>query len=145
MAAVPVARYVASACIFFSGCQGGFDMQTELHPPRDIRYQCLMTVMAILLFLPELILMGLLPRMLEMFGGMGGELPFISQIFAASPLITFLFFLGLMISTIFFAWCNRKGAILASLSLLMQGVALGIHLFACLMPLVILVNTMGMQ
>lgn len=120
-------------------------MQAELNPPRDIRYQCLMTVLAILLFLPELVLMGILSRLVGVMNELGVQLPLISSRVFAYPLITFLFFLALMISTIFFAWCNRKGAILASLSLLMQGVALGIHLFACLMPWVILVNTMGTQ
>lgn len=120
-------------------------MTSELNTPRDLRYPCLVTVLAILLFLPELFFIGLLPRMAEMMSELGVTLPTLSRILVASPLITFLFFVGLMISTIFFAWCDRKGAILASLSLLMQGIALGIHALACFLPWVQLVNAMGTQ
>ena len=117
-------------------------MQTELNPPRDIRYQCLVTVLAILLFLPELLLMGLMPRMRDMASEMNLEIPIISQVFAASPLVTLLAFLGLMISTIMFAWCGRKGAILASLSLLMQGCLLGLNLVAAFIPWITFLNQM---
>lgn len=120
-------------------------MQSEANAPRDLRYPCLVTVLAILFFLPELFLMGLLPRLASMMSDMGVELPIISRGLVASPLVTLLFFVGLMISTIFFAWCDRKGAILASLSLLMQGIVLGLHLLACLLPWLHLVNAMGTQ
>jgi len=120
-------------------------MQSEANAPRDLRYPCLVTVLAILFFLPELFLMGLLPRLASMMGDLGVELPIISRGMVASPLVTLLFFVGLMISTIFFAWCDRKGAILASISLLMQGIALGLHLLACLLPWLYLVNAMGTQ
>jgi type II secretory pathway component PulF len=120
-------------------------MSSEMNAPRDLRYPCLVTVLAILLFLPELFFVGLLPRMSEMMSELGVTLPTLSRFLVASPLITFLFFVGLMISTIFFAWCQRKGAILASLSLLMQGIALGIHAWACFLPWVHVVNAMASE
>jgi type II secretory pathway component PulF len=120
-------------------------MSSEMNVPRDLRYPCLVTVLAILLFLPELFFVGLLPRMAEMMSELGAALPTLSRILVASPLITLLFFVGLMISTIFFAWCQRKGAILASLSLLMQGIALGVHALACFLPWVQVVNAMASE
>lgn len=118
-------------------------MSTEIIVPRDLRYPCLVTVLAVLLFFPELFLMGLLPRLSEMMSVLGAELPTLSRILVASPLITLLFFTGLMVSTIVFAWCDRKGAVLASLSLLMQGIALGIHAWACFLPWVKVVNSIA--
>jgi len=120
-------------------------MSSEMNAPRDLRYPCLVTVLAILLFLPELFFMGLLPRMVEMVNALGATLPTLCLILVASPLITLLFFTGLMIATIFFAWCDRKGAILASISLLMQGLALGIHAWACFLPWVHVVNAMASE
>ncbi|MFM2171574.1 MAG: hypothetical protein RI957_1803 [Verrucomicrobiota bacterium] len=120
-------------------------MTTESNAPSDFRYPCLVTVLAILLFMPELFLMGFLPRMAEMMNEIGVIWPTLSRIFLASPFITLLFFAGLMISTILFAWCDRKGAILASLSLLMQGIALCIHALASFLPWVQVVNSMGSE
>ena len=116
---------------------------SENTAPHDLRYPCLVTVLAILLFLPELFFIGLLPRMADMMSEMGVTLPTVSRILLASPLITLLFFTGLMMATILFAWCDRKGAIPVSLSLLMQGIALGIHALACFLPWVRLVNDMS--
>lgn len=118
---------------------------SEPNAPSDLRYPCLVTVLAILLFLPELFFMGLLPRMAELMSELGATLPTLSRILVASPLITLLFFVVLMISTILFAWCDRKGAILASLSLLMQGIALCIHALASFLPWVQVVNSMGSE
>ncbi len=101
---------------------------------RDIRYQCLVTVLAIILFLPVLFLVGMLGRVVEMLADFGGELPGLSRYLSQFPVATLLFFLGLMASTIFFAWCNHKGAILASLSLLFQGLGLGLLLMSIFLP-----------
>jgi hypothetical protein len=103
-------------------------------PLRDIRYQCLVTVLAIILFLPILFLLGMLGRAVEMMAEFGGELPGLSRFLSQYPLATLIFFLGMMVSTIFFAWCNHKGAILASLSLLFQGLGLGLLLTAIFLP-----------
>jgi hypothetical protein len=120
-------------------------MQAELHSPRDFRYQCLVTVLAILLFLPQLLLMGFTSRLLSAFADMGMALPSITNLLIAHPLLTLLFFVGLMISTIFFAWCNRKGAIIASLSLLLQGISLLMQVIACMLPSFQVLNALGTQ
>lgn len=109
-------------------------MEPETKPARDFRYQCLVTAQAMLLFLPVLFLIGMLTRVAAMARELDMELALITRLFVSSPIVTLLLFLGLMVSTIIFAWCNRKGAILASLALLMQGIALGMYLLAILLP-----------
>ena len=109
-------------------------MEPAPKPSRDLRYSCLVTVQAILLFLPVLLLLGLLQRVAAMASELDLAIPLISKLFMTSPIVTLLVFAGLMISTIIFAWCHRKGAILASVALLMQGIALGLYLLAIVLP-----------
>lgn len=109
-------------------------MEPAPKPPLDLRYSCLVTAQAILLFLPVLLLLGMLQRVAAMASELDLAIPLITRLFVSSPLVTLLSFIGLMISTIIFAWCHRKGAILASVALLMQGIALGLYLLAILLP-----------
>jgi hypothetical protein len=120
-------------------------MTTESNVPSDLRYPSLVTVLAILLFMPELFFMGFLSRMAEMMNEIGVTWPTLSRILLASPFITLLFFAGLMISTIMIAWYDRKGVLWISLSLLMQGIALCIHALASFLPWVQVVNSMGSE
>lgn len=97
---------------------------------RDLRYPTLVTALAILLFLPQLFLVGMLAKLREFAQEAGMELPYLSQLLTASPLATLLFAVFLMCFTIFFAWCRHKGALLSSLSLLLQGIFLGLIIIA---------------
>jgi hypothetical protein len=102
-------------------------MDSTPKPQRDIHYQCLMTSLAILLFLTGFYFHSALSQTAEMAHSMDSELPLLSNTLVNYPRLTILLLFGMMTLTIIFAWLKRlgsMGAAMAAVFLLLQGIAL---------------------
>lgn len=104
---------------------------------RDIRYQSLMTSLAILLFLTGWYFHSILSQTVYLAFESDIELPSLTSNLTNHPLQTMLLMFVMMLITIVFAWLKRWGSIgaaIASASLLFQGIAILILSFATKLP-----------
>ena len=121
-------------------------MNSTPTPQRDIRYQCLMTSLAILLFLTGWYFHSILSQTVYMAADMDMELPLLTNKLVSYPLLTMLFLFGMMILTILFAWLKRLGsigAVIASVLLLFQGIALLVLEIAAKLPWIRMLQSFG--
>jgi hypothetical protein len=102
--------------------------------PRDVRMECLVTVLAILLFAPILVLSPLAARVLEFATEADLDLPTLSVIFGRNPGLTMIVAMVLMGCAILFAWCGRRAAVLMAASLLLQGMVVLLMVAVAIMP-----------
>lgn len=112
-------------------------MNTIPTTQRDIRYQCLMTSLAILLFLTAWYFHSILSKTVYLASSTDMELPLITSKLAGNPLLYIVCLFGMMSLTIFFAWMKRLGsvaAVMASVFLLFQGIAIIILEIAAKLP-----------
>ncbi len=112
-------------------------MNSTTTSQRDIRYQSLMTSLAILLFLTGWYFHAILSQTVYLASDSDMELPLLTSKLASHPLLTMLLMFVMMLFTIVFAWLKRLGsigAVIASAFLLFQGIALIILMIATKLP-----------
>jgi hypothetical protein len=112
----------------------GSEMETESLDRPDRRIECLTTVLAILLFSPILVLGPLASRIVDFAAEAGVILPSLSRMTGSHPGVTMIAALFLMGCTILFAWCGRRAALLAAVSLLFQGIVVLMMVTIALLP-----------